>query len=121
LSALYSNTTGSNNTAIGAFTDCASPTASNQLNIANAIFGTGLSGSVSSPAGNIGIGMAAPTAKLHLPAGTTIANTAPLKMTAGTLLTVLELGAIEFTDDGTTGHLYMTMNVAGVLTRRMIL
>jgi hypothetical protein len=32
----------------------------------------------------------------------------------------LTLGALEFYDDGTTGHLYVTLNVAGVLTRRQI-
>ena len=40
---------------------------------------------------------------------------------SGTLLTTLEQGAFEYTDDGTNGHLYMTMYLAGVLTRRMIL
>jgi hypothetical protein len=33
------------------------------------------------------------------------------------LMTPLQLGAIEFYDDGTTGHLYITKNVGGVLTR----
>jgi len=50
----------------------------------------------------IGIGMAAPTAVLHLKVGTTAASTAPLKFTvAGTaLLTTAEVGVLEpFTDD----------------------
>lgn len=82
---LQGNTTGSNNTAvgvqagnnittgggnitIGAGTAVASPTASNQLNIANNIFGTGLTGSATAPAGNIGIGTASPQSKLHVSA-----------------------------------------------------
>jgi len=55
-----------------------------------------------------------------LAAGTATAGTAPLKLTSGTLLSVLELGAIEFVDNGTIGHLYITQNVAGVLTRVQI-
>lgn len=54
--------------------------------------------------GNVGIGIN-PTARLHLPAGTTVANTAPLKLTAGTNLTIPENGAVEF--DGT--NLYITI------------
>ena len=71
--------------------------------------------------GHVRIGSAAlPTALLHLSPGKAAANSAPLKYTAGTLLTTPELGALEFTDDGTNGHLYITLNVAGVLTRVMI-
>jgi hypothetical protein len=56
-------------------------------------------------AGNIAIGSAAPTAKLHLPAGTTAAGTAPLKFepTSATLMTAAENGAMEF--DGTDYYL----------------
>ena len=46
--------------------------------------------------GKVGIGTAAPTAVLHLKAGTATANTAPLKLTPGTLNTTPEEGAIEF-------------------------
>jgi len=49
--------------------------------------------------GNVGIGTTNPTAKLHLPAGTATASTAPIKLTAGVLNTVAEAGTIEF--DGT--------------------
>lgn len=50
--------------------------------------------------GNVGIGTTAPTAVLHLKAGTATASTAPLKFTSGTLLTTPEAGAVEFlTDD----------------------
>lgn len=52
-------------------------------------------------AGNnrIGLFTAVPTAKLHLPAGTATASTAPLKLTSGTNLTTAEAGAMEY--DGT--------------------
>lgn len=40
-----------------------------------------------------------PTARLHLPAGTATASTAPLKLTSGTNLTTAEAGAVEY--DGT--------------------
>ena len=56
--------------------------------------------------GNVGIGTTTPTAKLHLPAGTATASTAPLKFTEGTLLTTPEKGVLEFAD----GKLYMTNN-----------
>lgn len=55
--------------------------------------------------GSKGIGTTSPTARLHLPAGTASANTAPLKLTAGTNLTTPEAGAIEF--DGV--HYYGTV------------
>ena len=49
--------------------------------------------------GNIGAGTTAPTARLHIKAGTAAANTAPLKFTSGVLQTTPEAGAVEF--DGT--------------------
>ena len=49
--------------------------------------------------GNVGIGQTAPTACLHLKAGTATASTAPLKFTSGTLLTTPETGAVEFLTD----------------------
>lgn len=57
-------------------------------------------------AGNIGGGVTAPTAVLHLKAGTATLNTAPLKFTSGTLLTTAEAGVIEY--DGTA--LYKTID-----------
>ena len=47
----------------------------------------------------LGIGITNPLASLHIKAGTATANTAPIKLTAGTNLTTPENGAIEF--DGT--------------------
>ena len=49
--------------------------------------------------GNVGIGTTSPTAVLHLKAGTATANTAPLKLTSGTLNTTPEPGAVEFLTD----------------------
>lgn len=45
---------------------------------------------------SLGIGTNSPTARLTLPAGTATANTAPLKFTSGTLLSVSEDGAMEY-------------------------
>ena len=49
--------------------------------------------------GNVGIGLTAPTAYLHLKASTAAANTGALKLTAGTVATTPEAGLVEF--DGT--------------------
>lgn len=65
---------------------------------------TSIDGLYSYYGGNVGIGVAAPTGRLHLPAGTATAGTAPLKFTAGTNLTAAEAGAMEW--DGT--NLYIT-------------
>lgn len=70
----------------------------------NLITGSGDSGTTShfivTRTGNVSIQTnAAPTALLHLAAGTASANTAPIKLTAGTNLTSPEAGAVEF--DGT--------------------
>ena len=54
--------------------------------------------------GKVGLGVNAPTASLHLTSGSTIATTAPLKFTSGSLMTAPEAGAIEY--DGT--YLYLT-------------
>ncbi len=51
-------------------------------------------------AGRIGIGTTAPTASLHLKAGTAAASGSPLKFTSGTSLTAPEAGSIEY--DGTS-------------------
>jgi hypothetical protein len=50
--------------------------------------------------GAVGILVAAPTARLHLPAGSETAGTAPLKFTSGALTTVAVAGQMEYlTDD----------------------
>jgi hypothetical protein len=104
-------TTGSYNVCIGRSTEVPSATGSAQLSIQNAIYGTGNTGTGSTVSpGNVGLYTTAPTGRLHLPAGTATAGTAPLKLTAGTVLGTPENGALEF--DGT--HLYIT--IAGVRT-----
>ena len=55
-------------------------------------------------AGNVGIGVTAPSAALQLKAGTATAGTAPLKLTSGALLGTAEAGAIEYDGD----NLYYT-------------
>lgn len=93
-------TTGIMNIIIG--NDLDSPTATNSstLTIGNLIFGAGLDGAGTTLAsGGVGIGVITPTAKLHLRAGTTVANTAPLKFNSGTSMTAAEAGAMEFTTD----------------------
>jgi len=54
---------------------------------------------------SVGIGaIPSPTARLHLPASTTSASSAPIKFNTGTLMTTPEAGAVEW--DGT--NLYVT-------------
>lgn len=55
--------------------------------------------------GNIGFGpnQTSPTARIHILAGSSVANTAPLKFTSGALLTAPEAGAIEFLTDAWYG------------------
>lgn len=100
-------TTGANaNIVIGNDIDLQSAGGSNQLTIGNLIFGTGLTSTGTTVStGNIGIGVAAPSARLHLPAGTATAGTAPLKLTTGTALTTPADGALEYH----TSHLYFTI------------
>jgi len=54
---------------------------------------------VAGTGGKVGVGVDAPTAVLHLKAGTASEGTAPLKLTSGAALTTPETGAIEFHDD----------------------
>jgi len=50
--------------------------------------------------GRVGVGViAAPTARLHIAAGSTAASSAPLKFTSGSLNTSPEAGAVEFLTD----------------------
>lgn len=113
-SSFTANNIGANNIIIGTNISLANATA-NGINIGGVLFGTntyatvgtGTTPSITAVSnGSIGIGVvpASITARLHLPAGTATANTAPLKIPSGTLLTTPEPGAIE--SDGT--HLYWT-------------
>ncbi len=56
----------------------------------------------------LGIGTISPTARLHLPAGSSSASTAPLKIPTGNLNTTAEAGAIEHK----SGRLYFTDTLA---------
>jgi hypothetical protein len=49
--------------------------------------------------GMVGIRNATPTAYIHMGAGSTAANSAPLKFTSGSLQTTAEAGAVEFLTD----------------------
>ena len=69
---------------------------SNQVVIKNIIFATGANGTGTTIAGNVGVAVNAPTARLHLAQGTATASTAPLKFTSGVNLTTAEAGAMEF-------------------------
>jgi hypothetical protein len=103
--------TGSQNVGIGYLVQVPDGTASGQLVVQNAIYGvsnTATATTVSS--GNIGFYTKAPTARVHLPAGTASAGSAPLKLTSGTVLGTPEDGAFEY--DGT--HLYFTHGVTRV-------
>ena len=73
----------------------------NFVNIANAIYADISNDNYP----KAGIGIDTPTARLHLPAGTATAGTAPIKLTSGTLLSSAEDGVFEY--DGT--HLYFTI------------
>jgi hypothetical protein len=46
--------------------------------------------------GQLGIGVASPTANIHIKAGTTAAGSSPLKFTSGSLMTTAEAGAKEY-------------------------
>lgn len=111
--ALSANTSGGYNIAIGDFAGTVNTTGDHNIFIgasANSV-GTGLTYAVAIGAGalvsqsdsivigstqRVGINTAAPSAYLHLPAGTITAGFAPLKFTSGTNLTTAENGAIEY-------------------------
>ena len=110
------NNIGNNNIIIG--TNISLPNATiNAINLGGVLFGSGCYADINddplitpSPTGKIGIGIVSPTAKLQLAAGTSTINTAPLKFTAGTNLSVPEAGAVEY--DG--AHLYFTAIDGGI-------
>ena len=90
--------TGLNNTIIGAYTCSATTTLNNNVILAD---GEGNQRFRADDLGHVGISsITAPTAWLHLPAGTAAANTGPLKFTGGSLLATPESGVIEY--DGTS-------------------
>lgn len=88
---------------------------SGQINIGNVIYGVNAyqsttADSTPTATGRMGIGLTTPTARLHLPAGTTAASMAPLKFTSGSLLATPESGSMEY--DGDKLHLTITSSSA---------
>jgi hypothetical protein len=61
-------TRGNNNIFLGVDVQVPDTLGNNQMNIGNVIFGNNMTGTVATPAGNIGIGTNAPTARLHVDA-----------------------------------------------------
>lgn len=103
-------TTATGTLALGNSANPPSATANNGMSIKNSIYGTALAGTGTTVStGNLGIFIKAPTARMHVIAGTATAGTAPFKIDAGTVLGTTEAGAIE--NDGT--HLYYTAANAG--------
>jgi hypothetical protein len=83
---------GSGNILIGSLSggvDVPAATTSNFLNIGGTLFGN-------LGAGSIGVGVQAPTASLHIWAGNTGVNSAPLKFDNGAPMTTAEAGAVEY-------------------------
>jgi len=118
--ALYSNTTGYNNSAQGVnagrsiidgnsntfvgsgagFNASQLTSAVNSMALGNGAYTTASNQVIIGNASvNVGLAQTIPTARLHLPAGTATANTAPLKFTSGVLNTTAEAGAIEYLTD----------------------
>jgi hypothetical protein len=62
-------------------------------------FAGGIKVGFSGTPGSGGTSYSSPTARVHLPGGSTSANTSPLKFTSGSLLTTAEIGAMEFLTD----------------------
>jgi len=88
------------------------------LKVARLTSGTGITINTS---GSVGIGTTSITAKLHLPAGTATASTAPIKLTSGSLNTTAEVGTIEYNNtfhvtnsDATRRHIATAPNATKV-------
>ena len=72
------------------------------------VVNSGADAAIIDTSNRLGIGVASPTAMLHLKAGTATASTAPLKFNSGTNLTTAEAGAVEY--DGVVS--YFTNNAS---------
>ncbi len=117
--AAYNLTTGVNNTAIGILTDLPSNTANYQLSIMNCIFGIGMSGTVASPAGQVGINTIAPTSGYALDVNGSIRANSNMLINglAGTgtrLATVTSTGLVNTLSAGTVSTILMTTSGAPV-------
>ncbi len=110
-------TTGSYNIGLGFGISMPSATSSSQLNIGNVIFGTGLSGSLAAPAGNVGIGTAAPDAMLTVNGqmysklgSPSYAATTAIDFNTGNTQTITLAGATTFTfASGRGGAIYTVL------------
>ncbi len=69
--------------------------------------------------GNVGIGTLNPSAKLNLPASDGTSNSAPLKLTAGTILSNPEPGAMEY--DGTNLYFTNASNAREVVMKGLVI
>jgi len=105
-------TTGSNNVVIGYGIEVPTPSGSNQLNIGNLIYATGLSSLTTASTGNVGIGTTAPESKLHVAGGDVLISNGQYytaesstggnyKIAAITTGNVVAVGAIDYTTAGT--------------------
>jgi trimeric autotransporter adhesin len=100
----FALTTGSNNIAIGWGQDVSTATTSNQLNIGGLIFGTGITGNVTTPAGKLGIGTVAPTNTLE------VAGTDAIRVPNGTTVerpTSIQFGQIRYNTTLGRGEMYV--------------
>jgi hypothetical protein len=98
-------TTGDNNTFLGRLAGSSVTTGSFNIFIGDNVFGAAASASQIN-IGNawygdrigqtLGIGVSTPLALLHIKAGSASANSAPIKLTSGALMTTAEAGAIEY-------------------------
>ena len=85
------NTVGGSNIIIGSYVDVAGTSLFGKLSIGNVLFGSGIYlGGVSSSTpifnGSISVGVAVPTARLHLPYGQAAAGLAPIKISSQAVL-----------------------------------
>ena len=109
----YDITTGTNNILIGTGVRSGlTPTGSNQLNIGNLIFATGLGSEATASTGNVGIGTTNPGARLDVQGGNILANSN--YSTGGAALGATSAGT-ELKLNGSGYHHYSILNSLGNL------
>jgi hypothetical protein len=105
-------TTGSNNILVGQDVRPASQTASNQMNIGNLLYATGLGSGATASTGYIGIGTNAPTQKLHIVSN---AQSDKALVVAGSSLDNNWGGGLTLTSfNGTTTNSYLLVSTNGL-------
>jgi hypothetical protein len=108
---------GSNNIAIGYDIDLPNANNSNQLNIGNLLFGTGIDGTGTTlSSGNIGIGTSSPSAKLTVAGTGLFTNTvaAPIFNASGASTTIISITDISFFRASTTNTSVFIGENAGI-------